>query len=122
MTLEQFVEALLNDLRPRVNETLAAHPIPDNLSRSELAEAVLALQVKGAFDFAYAHGTTVLEFAFMLRNIAEKLENEFAKQMQQVSKDMEPANIEELMQDAVKAEEKFDREIAEAVTNDEKNG
>jgi hypothetical protein len=122
MTLEQFVEALLNDLRPKMNEVLAVHTIPEGLSRSDLAEAILALQVKGAFDFAYAHGITILEFSFMLRSIAEKLENEFAEQMQQASKDMEPENIEALMQDAADAEEKFDRETNEALSKVSENG
>lgn len=117
-----YVEVLLQDLRPKLNEVLAAHPIPEGLSSSELVEVVLALQTKGAFDFAHTQAVTALEFSLMLRNMAEKLENEFLEEMHRISADMEPTNIEELLQDAVQAEEKLDNEIQQALSNSEGNG
>lgn len=117
MTATRYLEALLADFRPKVNEVLAAHPIPDDLSRSELAEALLALQVKGAFDFAYANGVTILEFSGMLRSMASKLESELLAEMQRMAEHMgvpaEPDSIAGLVRDVAEAEQKFDRETQE---------
>jgi hypothetical protein len=117
VTQAEYIEALIKDFRPKINEVLAAHPVPDELSRSELAEALLALQVKIAFDFACTHGVTILEFSGMLRSMASKLESELLAEMQRMAEHMgvpaEADSLAGLVQDVVEAEKKFDRETPE---------
>lgn len=106
-----YAEKLLLALRPKLVEVMGENPVPLEMDKEALAQTVLIFFVKTALDFSLQQNLSALEFSMLLRGTADAIEREVLAEFQHLAVSMEPAALEELMQEGVEAEEKLDREL-----------
>jgi hypothetical protein len=83
--ISEYAAKLLTVVRPSFNKALEENKIPEDLSREQVAQAMLMFLVKIGFDFATAQNMALTEFTNLLRVLADTIELEVIEEMRRIS-------------------------------------